>query len=304
MREAVSPRIGADLTVQTAMALSGAAFASASGTARVPANLMLALLNARLGTWLPRPRPIARTTPPAWWEARPPRIRRLSYLVREIFALHPLHFPMVFVTDGAHHEALGLVELLRHRCREIYCFDASSDDEAFAAAIGKAITLAYDELGVTVVLHDPESADPRGEDTEEGRDFVGRFATSPVLTATVTYPGRAPERDRQAVLVIGRATMDKDTPWQIREHAAAHPRFPRDVTGDQWFDDCKFNAYTGLGRYVGGLAVQAMLVQRATLAPRENGPAVRRVPAQPAGGDAASSQSRLTSSGRSSSLSR
>ena len=59
-------------------------------------------------------------------------------------------------------------------------------------------------------------------------------------------------------LIIGRTTLDRKTPWEILRYAAAHPLFPHDATGDQWFDDGKFNAYTGLGRHVGDLAVKRM----------------------------------------------
>lgn len=282
----VSDRLARELTVQSAMAVSGAAFASATGTGRVPANLLLALVNARLGTWLPNPGPpktMREHQSAPWWRARPPRWRRMSYFVRELFAWHPRDFPMLFVTDGAHYEGLGLVELLRHRCHEIYCFDASSDTDAFARAIAQSVTLAYDELGVRVELDDPETAQPAGAGAEgsvavtgagaedAGRDttklndaLAARLANSAVITGRVIYPPGDPRVSRRdGILVIGRAVLTRQTPWEVRRHAAAHPFFPQDATGDQWFDDRKFNAYTGLGRYVGECAVKAMERKRA-----------------------------------------
>lgn len=259
LRDRMSHRLQKDLTVQTAMAVSGAAFASEGGAYRRPANLILALANARLGTWMANPEQMADPGRP-WWQARPPRVRRLSYLVREIFGWYPKELPLMFVTDGSHYENLGLLELLRHRCTEIYCFDASSDTETFATSLGRSITLAYDELGVTVTPRHPERADPRTDETNvEASDLRGRLATASVITADVAYPAQRPGDDPvPGVLVIGRATLDPDTPWEIRRHAAAHPLFPHDATGDQWFDDRKFNAYTGLGRHVGQQAIKAM----------------------------------------------
>jgi hypothetical protein len=263
LRDRTSHRLQQDLTVQTAMAVSGAAFASETGDYIHPAHLILALANARLGTWIANPAQMADSRRP-WWQVRPPRVRRLSYLVREIFGWYPKEIPLMFVTDGGHYENLGLLELLRHRCTEIYCFDASSDTETFATSLGRSITLAYDELGITVELHHPEQADPRtGGRNVEANDFRGRLAATPIITADVTYPAQPPDGDPvQGVLVIGRATLDPDTPWEIRRHAAAHPLFPNDATGDQWFNDRKFNAYTGLGRHVGHQAIKAMLAAR------------------------------------------
>jgi TPR repeat protein len=267
----VSRRLAKDLTVQTAMAVSGGAFASATGAARVPANLILALTNARLGTWLPTPVPPYGQTP-SWWTARTPRWRRMSYLIREIFAWHPRGFPMLFVTDGAHYESLGLVELLRHRPAEVYCFDATMDTGAFGRSIARSVALAYDELGVTIILDDPELAQPataRGggagaADSAAGK-LAARLAETPIVTGRITYPARADDpsgEERHATLVIGMAVLCRDMPWEVRQHAIAHPLFPHDATGDQWFDDKKFNAYTALGRFVGGLAVDAMAARR------------------------------------------
>jgi hypothetical protein len=249
--------LDADLTVEAAMAVSGAAFASASGSGRVPANMIMALINARLGTWIANPAFFGDGRPD-WWRARPPRIRRLSYLLREIFGIHPLDFPMLFVTDGAHYESLGLVELLRHRCTEIYCFDSSCDSDTFASSIARAMTLAYDELGVTIHLEDPDQADPHRSGANDDTELKHRIAERPIIAGTVTYPELPGVEAQKGVLVIGRSTLYDGMPWEIRRHAAAHPMFPQDATGDQWFDDGKFNAYTNLGRRVGTLAFDEM----------------------------------------------
>jgi hypothetical protein len=253
------------------MAVSGAAFASATGSYQGAANLMLALANARLGTWVVNPDQVIDPRKEEgekkwWWCPHPPRIRRLSYLLREIFGWYPKKLPLLFVTDGGLYENLGLLELLRHRCTEIYCFDASSDAETFAASLSQSITLAANELGVVVEPAEPEQADPRagGKDVEAG-DLQGRLAKTPIITARVTYPPRKLNGEPESgTLIIGRATMDPGTPWEIRRHAASHPLFPNDATGDQWFDDRKFNAYTALGRYVGGHAFDAMRKERSS----------------------------------------
>jgi hypothetical protein len=39
--------------------------------------------------------------------------------------------------------------------------------------------------------------------------------------------------------------------YPLVSYAATHPVFPHDSTGDQWFDDAEFTAYTQLGRELG-----------------------------------------------------
>ena len=257
-QSSISSRLQMDLTVQTAMAVSGAAFASATGTFRGPANTILALLNARLGTWSPNPSSIIRPDR-QWWHARPPKVRRLSYLFRELFGLYPKELPLLFLSDGGHLENLGLTELIRHRCTEIYCFDATSDTDTFAAALGRSILLARDEFGVTIHLDHPDRADPHGISAPEAEsDLKGRLSKTSIITGTITYPDLGPGLPNfTAPLVIGRAVLDEHAPWEIQRHAVEHPLFPHDATGDQWFDDRKFNAYTELGRHVGRQAISA-----------------------------------------------
>ena len=72
----VSRRLRSDLTVETAMAVSGAAFSSGYGSNRIPANVILGLANARLGTWIANPA-YMQGGHSRWWQARPPVIRRM-----------------------------------------------------------------------------------------------------------------------------------------------------------------------------------------------------------------------------------
>ena len=60
MEHTVMPAIGRDLTVQAAVAISGAAIASSMGRMSGPVTRLLALSNLRLGTWLPSPDYLAR----------------------------------------------------------------------------------------------------------------------------------------------------------------------------------------------------------------------------------------------------
>ncbi|MBO1413557.1 patatin-like phospholipase family protein [Streptomyces sp. FH025] len=257
-----------DLTVQSAVAVSGAAFASAMGGQARAFQTLFALSNARLGTWLPNPATMA-----ALWERdsdwtlpRQPIVRRLPYLLREVFGRYPMDDRLLYTTDGGHYENLGLVELLRHGVRTAVCIDASGGIPPFAATLAQAITLAREELGVEIVLHSPERLVPgSGWPLSPRHPLAGlnaRLSATSVVTGDIIYPqdlvkdGR--RRGRRGRLIVARATLTRDMPYQLLAYANSHPVFPHDGTSDQWFDHSQFDAYETLGRFLGERAGRAL----------------------------------------------
>lgn len=260
LRQVASPTLRLDLTVQAAQAISGAAFASAMGRHGKPFGVLLALTNARLGAWLPNPgclRQLADEGPRAWWLPRLPDRRRLPYLAREIFGVYPARSRLPLVTDGGHYENLGLIELLRLRCRRILCVDASGDDPGLPATLSEAVTLVYEELGVTLELNDPQDlAAGSGSFPQKVAGLLAgvgpTLAKTSVITGTICYPDLGPGLPAMTgQLVVGKATLTADTPFDVLAHAARRPPFPFDPTGDQWFDHGQFDAYRTLGRHIG-----------------------------------------------------
>ena len=184
------PRIRRDLTVQAAVAVSGAAFASAMGRQSSWASTLLAVSGARLGTWLPNPFFVRRLADAmnvgatdteerktlradmvsaktataersedtrsgdklAVWPKGLPTMRGNGYFYRELLGLHKKGGRLVQVTDGGHYENLGLVEALRRRCQLIYCVDSSGDTPPLVSGLADAMRLAEYELGVTITL--------------------------------------------------------------------------------------------------------------------------------------------------------
>lgn len=255
MHDAVSPDLQLDMTVQAAVAVSGAAFASAMGRHARSFQSLLALTNARLGTWLPNPAFVrARQDDQEWTTPGLPSLRRVTYLLREVFGLYPDDERLLYVTDGGHYENLALVELLRRRCTEIYCIDASGDGPPLAGTLGEAMSLAYEELGVRITLPDIRDlvaggADPLTPD-EPLTDLNGRLAKRAVVRGTVEYPAESglPAEDRLGTIYFAKAVLTPQLPYEVLAYAARHPVFPHDSTGDQWFDTGQFNNYLELGR--------------------------------------------------------
>ena len=133
---------GRRLAVMTAVGMSGAAVSSAMGRFKKGSTgALLALANVRLGMWMPNPRFLG-VVPAGGLEGRRPGYprRRINYLVKEVFGVYDLDDLYVYVTDGGHWENLGLVELLRRRCSEVFCFDASGSMPDSFGTLAEAIT--------------------------------------------------------------------------------------------------------------------------------------------------------------------
>lgn len=263
------PHLQHDLTVQAAVAISGAAFASAMGRESAWYGTLLAISGARLGSWLPHPdylvlrRDLAERDD--WTLPGLPHVRRFPYLLREVLGIHPYFQRLLNVTDGGHYENLGLVEALRRRCRTIYVLDASGDQPPTATTFAEAIRLAHDELGVRITPRDPLNLVPgsgaRLEPEKALSQLSDRLSKSGVILADVTYPAESglPEPDRNGIIVFAKALLWPELPYEVLAYAAKDPLFPHDSTADQWFDEGKFSSYKRLGYCLGAVAANMPL---------------------------------------------
>jgi Patatin-like phospholipase len=237
------------VTVPTAMAVSGAAFSPEMGTvSRRPLRALMTLANVRLGVWLPNPNvPLKPGPSPRHWYFRAPRP---YYLFAELFSRTRIESRYLYVTDGGHYDNLGLVEILRRRCRSIICVDASGEKINSFGTIGKALAIARAEN-----LIDSFDLDPR-------RDLAPppetpTFVRSSYCFGTVVYPDGS-----SAELTIIKAGVTVDAPWDVRSYHESDPRFPCDSTLDQFYTAPRFDAYRTLGEFSTGRAVDSRLRQR------------------------------------------
>ena len=235
------------VTMPTAMAVSGAAFSPEMGTmTRRPLRALMTLANVRLGVWLPNPskQPLEKQRDDGplrrlyfyihRWYFRAPRP---YYLFAELLGIMCVHSRYLYVTDGGHYDNLGLVELLRKRCRRIVCVDASGDKINSFGTIGKALAIARAEN-----LIERFDLDPR-------RDLAPlpetpRFVRSSYCLGSIFYDdGSACE------LIVIKAGVTADAPWDIRAYHESEPDFPTDPTLDQFYKAPRFDAYRALGEY-------------------------------------------------------
>jgi hypothetical protein len=237
---AALPRdLAVERSVSSWIATSGAAFASAMGRlSQGSTNALMAATNLDLGIWLPNPRVV--TDP----HTRFPRVR-LGYLFKEILGWYDPADRYVFVADGGHWENLGLVELLRRRCRTILCLDASGDTAGAFTTLRQAVELAGLELPDIVAGIDLAGLDQIS--------VAGGSATLPgglVATLVVTYRGSG-EETHTGTIYYAKAQVASSLDIALRRYAKADRRFPNYSTGDQFLRDEQFRELVALGRAAG-----------------------------------------------------
>lgn len=250
------------LTAMTAVGMSGAAVSSAMGRFNYGSTkALLALANLRLGMWMPNPRLVPEGTLPE----RPgfPR-RRLSYLVKEMFGVYDAEDLYLYVTDGGHWENLGLVELLRRKCREIVCVDASGSNSTSFGTIAEAITLAAQELAVDIEL----PFEPLRAAIVDG--LPGRTVPRDCAMGLVTY-----RTGEAGVLWYLKASLMDDSPSRLLSYKEKNDIFPSDPTSDQQFDTEQFAAYHLLGRHG---AQHVMALRRDVISVLRTGSSARPLP--------------------------
>jgi hypothetical protein len=232
-------RIQAYGTETAAMAASAAAVASAMGrdNHRYPVAA-LALLNLRLGVWLPNPRYLAGRTEPKFTYPRP----RLAYLLKEIAGYwRPEDDHHVYVTDGGHRENLGLVELLRRRCKTIISIDASGDAPGTCNTLRQAIDLARIETRAKIDTAPLDSLPTTGRSTN----------AHTILHVDYTDTGDT------AIIIHIRAVIYETLSPSLIAFSAQDAMFPHYSTGDQFLTDVQFDNLVDYGRQAMITALQA-----------------------------------------------
>jgi hypothetical protein len=220
------------LTVATAMAISGAAASPNMGyhTAPAPAFLMT-LFNVRLGWWIGNPR-----HPKGWLRSSPGWA--LGRLVAEMFGLTDAEGEYVYLSDGGHFENLGIIELVRRRCRFIIACDAEEDGDFQFSGLGNAIEKCRTDLGVEIEL-DVKSIRER---SEKG------YSHTHCAVGRICYDKADPGAHAGTILYL-KSSLTGDEPTDVLHYAARNAAFPHESTNDQWFGESQFESYRELGHH-------------------------------------------------------
>jgi Patatin-like phospholipase len=224
-----------ELTLGTAMAISGAAASPNMGFRSSPAlSLLMTVFDVRLGRWLGNPAHLGA------WRRGVPRFA-LVPLIAELFGLTSERSHYVYLSDGGHFENLGIYELVRRRCRFVIACDAGADAESTFADLGNAIRKCRTDFGAQIELGlDPFTRDDRG--LSRRHCVVGRIRYAAQCAG-------GPE-DTGYLLYI-KTSLTGDEPEDVLQYAAEHDAFPHESTIDQFFDESQFESYRALGRHIG-----------------------------------------------------
>ena len=241
------------LTLPTAVAISGAAAnpntgAGGAGPTRGRMlSLLMALLNLRLGYWVPHPNPPGGGAVPVANHFRAARceISRTGYAE---------HRRLLQLSDGGHFENLGVYELVRRRVRVIVCCDAAADPgfdfkdlqvlmRRIGSDFGARIELDGEDRIERLIPRDPDPRLVQARDPDTDAYPVGaRFAERGYVRGTIVYPD-----DTQSTLILVKTAMIPGLDLPIRGYQGANRAFPDQSTADQFFDDEQFEAYRQLG---------------------------------------------------------
>lgn len=226
------------LNLGTAMAISGAAAAPNMGTTTIkPLVFIMALLNIRLGYWLPNPCKLRK-----YGLIRYLRYKSFSpfsgvgpwYLFKELIGCINEKSTYVNVSDGGHIENLGIYELLRRKCKYIIACDAEADPDMTFGGLAKLIRYARIDLSIDIEI------DLDGlQKTENG------FSKKHYAMGKIFYGG-----GETGHLLYIKSSLTGDENVYISEYRSKNNDFPHESTGDQFFDEAQFEAYRALGYHI------------------------------------------------------
>jgi hypothetical protein len=231
---------GEGVSLATAMAISGAAANPNMGYVSTPAlTFLMALLNARLGVWLPNTNEnggedVARCGP----------LHATYHLVKELLGLTTRYAPFVNLSDGGHFDNLGLYEVVLRRCRLVVVSDASCDPRHGFGDLGNALRKIRIDLGVPIEF----------EREIEIRARPGRRAGLYCAVARIRYDiPDGTDADKGTLVYLKPTVQDAPEaaiPYDVRAYANSSAAFPHESTVDQWFSEAQFESYRALGAHL------------------------------------------------------
>ncbi|MBO6893960.1 MAG: patatin-like phospholipase family protein [Roseibium sp.] len=242
---------GNEMTLATAMAISGAAANPRSGvggkgiTRSKTVSLVMNLLNFRLGYWVNNP--CRQKT--KWMKWRPNHIFP-SGVYAATGSGYAETSKFSELSDGGHFENLGLYELVRRRCRLIIICDGGQDNTASYSDFVTAIRRIEDDFGAKITFN--ENAGPANMIAKPCDDVYpsdADYADKGYFVAEIDYCADDAHKDwsQTGLIIYLKTTMIRDLSMKAKGYKGANPDFPDQSTGDQFFDEEQFEAYRELG---------------------------------------------------------
>jgi uncharacterized membrane protein YhdT len=214
------------ISLGTALAISGAAASPNMGYYSSPTiTFIMTLFNARLGSWFGNPRR------KSWRDSGPHSA--FDSIIREALGRTNETSPYIYLSDGGHFENLGLYEMVRRRCRYIVALDGGGDPEYHYEALGNALRKIRIDMKIPIDFLPPHSS-------------PGETPKSRCAVAEIRYKEIDPALENGYLVYIKPVVLTSDDA-DVTAYQAAHPAFPHESTGNQWFNESQTESYRMLG---------------------------------------------------------
>jgi hypothetical protein len=226
-----------NISVADAMALSGAAV-DATQFNSLPVTLLGLALNVNIGQWLPN----AKYAKPAF------KARAWRLLVDSKRPVADSGY--CSISDGGFTDNLGVIPLLKRRCRLIIVLDSGCDPNHQLADLANLIRTAR--------IHEGIEIRQLGASTISELDITPlalnehRFCSRNYLIAQIVYPDtdRAGEHESGVLIYLKASLTGKDEPVDLLEQRVRDPSFPHHDTTDQFYTAQEFECYRQLGFHI------------------------------------------------------
>jgi hypothetical protein len=238
------------MTLPTAVAISGAAANPNTGVGGVGltrsrvVSVLMALLNLRLGYWVPHPVGGRQNALPNHF--RPGFLALLRGYHED--------YPFQELSDGGHFENLGIYELIRRRVRLILVCDGGQDPGFQFEDLQTVLRRIGEDFGTKVRFlpsHRIEDIIPQPGARTYPRGL--ELARRGFAVANLYYPpdfdadGNIRSDAEPARLIYLKTTIVDGLPLELLGYKGKNPDFPDQSTDDQFFDEDQFEAYRELG---------------------------------------------------------
>lgn len=248
-----------DLTLPSAITISAAAVNPGMGAySNKILSIVTTLLNLRLGFWIWNPLKFDKIRSLVWWP---------SYFFYELFSRISTDKLMINISDGGHIENLGVIELLRRRCRLIIAVDAEADPSYSFGALENLTVRARNELGLDIRFRDNQIPEKIIRPDPSHGYSKQRFAIADIYQLWDKVEGPAGEEilhydnHRVGTFVYVKSSVTAPTgktviprsewlKYGTYKYKIYHPSFPHESTADQFFDPIQWESYFQLGQYL------------------------------------------------------
>ncbi len=212
----------------TAMAISGAAASPAMGTSTNSGMAaLMTLMNIRLNLWMLNPKLKQKPKITIW----------PYYLSKELLCKGSQDDCLLNLSDGGHHENLGIYPLLKRKCKIIIASDAGADPNYQMEDLANLQRKARIDLGINI---DIDLIDLRPDDKTG-------YTKAYFAKGTIHYPGE----EETGTLFYIKTTMTGNEPEDLLGYQRKNPDFPDETTADQFFNEDQFESYRKLGEWIG-----------------------------------------------------